>query len=220
MSLWQTPAIVVALLIWLNTPPASLADAARREALRRQLMPKATRVLTNEDVDRVPARPLPTAPPAADVSSAVPTPAAPDAPRAPEAARDEAWWRDRMVAARETLARDEPGRGEDARIAGAETEAGLAFPVVAEPVDLVEFDTAVTVDEVGEHASPSHRGELVGIPDKDDPPAVLVGEPGQPPLLQPDIVGIVQVVNPDDGVPFLEQPSRDVRSDKPGRAGD
>lgn len=106
MSLWQTPAIVVALLIWLNTPPASLADAARREALRRQLMPKATRVLTNEDVDRVPARPLPTAPPAAGVSSAVPTPAEPDAPKAPEAARDEAWWRDRMVAARETLARD------------------------------------------------------------------------------------------------------------------
>ena len=47
--------------------------------------------------------------------------------------------------------------GKDARIAGVETEAGLAFPVVAEPVDPVEFDAAIRFDEVGEHAAPSHR---------------------------------------------------------------
>ena len=29
----------------------------------------------------------------------------------------------------------------------------MAFPVVAETVDLVEFDAAIDVDEVGEHAA-------------------------------------------------------------------
>src|SRR5262245_40003450 len=46
-SLWQAPAVVVALLTWLNATPTSLADAAQREALRRQITPKPTRQLTN-----------------------------------------------------------------------------------------------------------------------------------------------------------------------------
>ena len=33
--------------------------------------------------------------------------------------------------------------GEHNRVAGSEAEAGLAFPLVAEPVDLVEFDCCV-----------------------------------------------------------------------------
>ena len=46
-SLWQAPVVVVALLTWLNATPTSFADAAQREALRRQLTPKTTRQLTN-----------------------------------------------------------------------------------------------------------------------------------------------------------------------------
>ena len=39
-SLWQAPVVVVALITWLNATPTSFADAAQREALRRQLTPK------------------------------------------------------------------------------------------------------------------------------------------------------------------------------------
>lgn len=46
-SLWQAPVVVVALITWLNATPTSFADAAQREALRRQLTPKTTRQLTN-----------------------------------------------------------------------------------------------------------------------------------------------------------------------------
>lgn len=46
-SLWQAPIVVVALITWLNATPTSFADAAQREALRRQLVPKPTRQLTN-----------------------------------------------------------------------------------------------------------------------------------------------------------------------------
>ena len=46
-SLWQAPVVIVALLTWLNATPTSFADAAQREALRRQLTPKTTRQLTN-----------------------------------------------------------------------------------------------------------------------------------------------------------------------------
>ncbi|HKW01215.1 MAG TPA: hypothetical protein VJN96_15425 [Vicinamibacterales bacterium] len=37
----------MALITWLNATPTSFADAAQREALRRQLVPKPTRQLTN-----------------------------------------------------------------------------------------------------------------------------------------------------------------------------
>ena len=46
--------------------------------------------------------------------------------------------------------------GEDVRVAGAEAEAGLAFPVMMETVDLIQLDTAVYVDKVAEHAAPAH----------------------------------------------------------------
>jgi hypothetical protein len=44
----------------------------------------------------------------------------------------------------------------------------LPFPGVVQPVDLVEFDCSVDVDQVGEHATPTHGGELAGIPNQDD----------------------------------------------------
>lgn len=106
MSIWDVPAIIVSLLVWLQSPPVSLADAANREAVRRQLTPKSTRSLTNEDVERLPRRPLPTPP---ELSEPAVTPAAPVAPKAPEPeeVRDETWWRERMTAARQALERDQ-----------------------------------------------------------------------------------------------------------------
>jgi hypothetical protein len=62
MSDWQIATIVLTFLSWFAAPPTSLGDVARREALRRQLMPKSTRTLTNLDVASVPPRPLPTMP--------------------------------------------------------------------------------------------------------------------------------------------------------------
>ena len=37
MSVWQIPAAMFTLLAWLTSPSTSLADAARREAFRRQV---------------------------------------------------------------------------------------------------------------------------------------------------------------------------------------
>jgi hypothetical protein len=68
---------------------------------------------------------------------------------------------------------------EDGDIAGAETQAGVAFPAVGEPVDVVELDGAARVDELPEHAAAADRGELPRIPDEDYPPVVMVGEGGE-----------------------------------------
>jgi hypothetical protein len=117
MTMWQIPAIVLALLTWLLSPPTGLADVARREALRRQLTPKPTRSLTNLDVASLPPRPLPTVP-APPVEVAIPGTAssAAEAPKKEEASKkegesaethDEAWWRGRMTAARASLERNQ-----------------------------------------------------------------------------------------------------------------
>jgi hypothetical protein len=112
MSMWQTPAIVVVFLTWLLSPPGGFADAARREALRRELLPKASRSLTNEDVAGMPRRALPTAPvTSADPAAGAVTPAAPDAAKDATKkdveAHDEGWWHARMTAARDALERDQ-----------------------------------------------------------------------------------------------------------------
>src|SRR6266496_2100964 len=52
MSIWQTPAIVIAFLTWLLAPPSGLADVSRREALRRQFTPASARSLTNQAAAR------------------------------------------------------------------------------------------------------------------------------------------------------------------------
>lgn len=105
MNLWEIPAFVLSLMVWLQSPPATLAEAAQREAVRRQMMPKATRSLTNDDVERLPRRPLPTAPEAPEAAGS-PTPAAVEAAKKPEEAHDEPWWRERLTSARAALERD------------------------------------------------------------------------------------------------------------------
>ena len=67
----------------------------------------------------------------------------------------------------------------DAAAAVAELQAGVAFPMVVEAVDLVEFNRSQVVDEMFEHAASAHCGELARITDENDPPLVLVGEASQ-----------------------------------------
>ena len=125
MWIWQAPIILLTFWMWLQSPPGSLAEASRREALRRQLMPASVRALSNEDVDRVPFRPAPSPGIAAEaegntVSSggAAGAGAAPStsaaAPASPRGAseklgepHDEAWWRNRVAQTREALERDQ-----------------------------------------------------------------------------------------------------------------
>jgi len=108
MLLWPTPIILLTLLTWLQSPPVSLADASRREALRRQLMPSAVRSLTTSDVQKLPVRPLPT-PRSTAAPAAERSPVGPDAASPGEKAEshDEKWWRARIARAREALERDQ-----------------------------------------------------------------------------------------------------------------
>ena len=108
MTEWQIVAIVTTFLTWFASSPKDLADAARHEALRRQMTPKATRTLTNLDVASVPARPLPTVPvseidlPAGGkASDTVPE------PKGASETHDEAGWRARVSSARDALERDQ-----------------------------------------------------------------------------------------------------------------
>jgi hypothetical protein len=117
VNAWQVPAIVVAVLTWLFAPPASLGDAARREAIRRQLTPPSVRSLSDADADRLPRRfdrepatpagadAAASARPGADVGERAETTA--KEPAVTEPVHDESWWHERIATARATLARDE-----------------------------------------------------------------------------------------------------------------
>ena len=115
-SLWQAPAVVVALLTWLNATPTSLADAAQREAMRRQLTPKPTRQLTNFSLP--PSAFVPMAEPekasdqAASDGSAAKDGAKDAAKDATKAAaddnkHDEGWWRNRYASVKRQLQDDQ-----------------------------------------------------------------------------------------------------------------
>lgn len=118
---WKVPAVVIAFLAWLAAPPAGLADASRREAVRRQLMPKATRSLSNVDLPAVPAEVVSVqtgagagagtgggevgATPPATEGATPPTGEKPA--EGAEAKKDEQWWRDRIAKARAKLQTDQ-----------------------------------------------------------------------------------------------------------------
>jgi hypothetical protein len=126
--------VVVVFITWLASPPTDLADAARRETLRRQLTRPAATTLSNMGEKLEPIAPAGSSAPAAQAAPAsialddegVPLPpgaqkpAAAAAPAAAKpgaeaqgdagkkpAANDEKAWRDRMTQARQTLERDE-----------------------------------------------------------------------------------------------------------------
>ena len=105
-SLFQTPAVVLAVLAWLTAPAGSLADAAKREALRRQLTPKSTASVSNvgqpQDLPGPPSAVTMPAPAegARPAEPQKPPPAAEGAP-----VRDEKWWRGRIAGARAAVER-------------------------------------------------------------------------------------------------------------------
>jgi hypothetical protein len=107
-TLWQVPVVVATLLTWLSAPPESFADAAEREALRRQLVGKATHAYTNLDL---PSAALP--PHSAWEGSAASESSTPSATGADESlspaveARGEAWWRERMTTLRAAAERND-----------------------------------------------------------------------------------------------------------------
>jgi hypothetical protein len=135
MGLYQVPAVVIALLTWLNAPSVTIGQAAQHEALRRALVQKAGHTLTDQiappplppmrspttpvwpaetiDVPPPPA-PLPQArrvtdPGAAQTAAQTVDEAAAATPpaAAAQADHDQAWWQDRMAKARAALAHDQ-----------------------------------------------------------------------------------------------------------------
>lgn len=100
-----------------QAPP--LGEVARKEAERRKDQPAAGKVYTNKDLpasaqDRLPTA-SPYAEPSAEPGQAAPGAATPAAPAtaaakgdaAKQPVRDEAWWKARIVKAREDLRREE-----------------------------------------------------------------------------------------------------------------
>jgi len=47
-----------------------------------------------------------------------------------------------------------------------------------------------------------------------------LGDLRQPPLLQPHVIGVAEVVDADHGVSVIQQKLRDLRRDKPGNSSD
>lgn len=109
MSSWGLPAAVLVFLTWFNAPPQTLGEAARREALRRQLLPPAAHVLTTESLP--PARPgdfgEPPPPAAQAGAPADATAKASAEPAKPSDTHDEKWWHDRITTARDTVTHDQ-----------------------------------------------------------------------------------------------------------------
>ena len=86
----------------------TLAEIAHKEQERRKATKNSDKVLTNKDLPPSAAKPAPatpdgtTAQPAADAAAQKP-----EAKPAGEPDKDEAWWKQRMTQARETLRRNE-----------------------------------------------------------------------------------------------------------------
>lgn len=97
---WQSPVVILAVLAWLAGPPRTIGEAAQREALRRQLTPKAKALLTNlGQPQEIPlGAQVVTAPPTEPPPAGAPPTAPPE--------KDEKWWRSRVSTANETLTRD------------------------------------------------------------------------------------------------------------------
>src|SRR5688572_2873954 len=101
----------------------TLGDLAKKEQERRKATPPAAKTYTNEDLKKV--APFPGAAPPADAAAKTAKPAdptkveepakpgdavKPDGPKAPEPAKDEKYWRGRVTAVRDEIARNESFR--------------------------------------------------------------------------------------------------------------
>ena len=127
MSLFQVPAVVALFLTWFTAPPASFAEASRREALRRVLIAPSAKSLNDNNLpDMPPSESAMAAAASAAKAQAVAAeledpkkPAAAAAPASGAAApsagastnapvkQDEAAWRGRITTAREQLSQDQ-----------------------------------------------------------------------------------------------------------------
>ena len=104
-------ALVAGVLLTIAVPVCaqSLGDLAKKEQERRKTAPSSTKTYTNDDLKKMPAPPSPepgTVPAAKDLDK---DPAKPGDAKADGAkpAKDEAYWRGRMTAAREDVRRNE-----------------------------------------------------------------------------------------------------------------
>jgi hypothetical protein len=107
MNPWELPVVVLTLVTWLNAPSPSLGDLARKEALRRQMVPKATHTLVTSDLP--PGEIGPISIPVSTSSPDTPPAGAGQPPAAgadADKSKDEKFWRDRMSQARQALDRD------------------------------------------------------------------------------------------------------------------
>ena len=106
--------LALALLMAVPASAQSLGDLAKREQARKKAAPPAKKTYTNDDLKQVPP-PSGTPGKTADdpAKAADPKPAAQsesqkaDEKKEPEAAKDEAYWRGRITAAREDVRRNE-----------------------------------------------------------------------------------------------------------------
>jgi hypothetical protein len=105
-TLWEVPAVLAALLAWLATPPVTIGEAAEREALRRELTGKATRLYTNVDLPPARGEIADPRPGPASSGPAAAAGAAPAAAKAPADVRDEAWWHNRVTEIRTSVDRN------------------------------------------------------------------------------------------------------------------
>jgi len=107
----------VLLTVALPAPAQSLGELAKREAERRKTAPPAAKTYTNDDLKQMPPPPATATKPADAKDSAKPAAAAKpgekaepekvDSTKPAEPAKDEAYWRGRITAAREDLRRNE-----------------------------------------------------------------------------------------------------------------
>jgi hypothetical protein len=107
--------IVAALLFAVPASAQSLGELAKREQARKKATPVAKKTYTNDDLKQLPAPSGTPAKPAeeagkpadAKTGDAKPAPEKVDATKPAEPAKDEAYWRGRITAAREDVRRNE-----------------------------------------------------------------------------------------------------------------
>ncbi len=103
---WGLRSLVLLLALGISSAALeaqSLADVARREAVRRKAIQSQAKVYTNHDLGPGSVRlPVP-----AGTAAAESAPEAPAEPEPQEEVKDEKYWRDRMTQARQAMARAE-----------------------------------------------------------------------------------------------------------------
>jgi hypothetical protein len=95
---WLVVIVMTEIFARLAMPPRSLAAAAEREAMRRQLTGPSAGFYSNDNLNADRAT-------VATPAAATPSASRPDAPVVD--ARDETWWRQRVAAIHDAIGRDE-----------------------------------------------------------------------------------------------------------------